>query len=170
MNEVMPTAREEFNAVIQFCKGLGVDIGCGTNRLDPSVLTIDVYPHKDADMVMNSKVLPFRDNVFDFVFSSHCLEDFEPSEIKAVLTEWLRCVKIGGRLVLLLPDMEGGRYPKVEDGGNPSHKVNVGVNYMKNIIKDLPVEVEQVDTIDHSRFFTFDIVLKKTGGIKHGKA
>lgn len=176
MTQLKETTREEFNAVLKYCDGLGIDVGCGTNRLDKSVLALDHFPHVAKagefganDMVLDCAKLPFRDNVFDFVFSSHCLEDFEPGQIKAVLTEWLRCVKIQGRLVLLLPDMEGGRYPRVgAKDGNPSHRVDVGPEYMKRLIQGLPVEIEQIDTIDKTRFFTFDIVLKKTGGLKNG--
>ena len=39
---------------------------------------------------------------FDFVESSHCIEDFD--DIYAVLCEWLRVVKFGGYLCLLFPD------------------------------------------------------------------
>lgn len=167
MFELKPSHREEFNRVIKYCKGLGVDVGCGTNRLDKSVLALDHYPHVAKpdemganDMVVNCAKLPFRDGTMDYVFSSHCLEDFKPEQIKEVFLEWLRVIKKGGYLVLLLPDMQGGRYPKVGDKeSNPSHMVNVGVQYMEDLIKGLNVEVVQKNTIDFS--FTFDFVIKK---------
>ena len=164
MNAVKPTLQEEFAAVLKFCPDdkLGIDIGCGTNPLRENILKLDVYPHACADMVLDCAKLPFMDNRLDFVFSSHCLEDFEPAIIKDVVTEWLRVIKAGGYLVLLLPDMQGGRYAKAgQPNGNPSHKVDVGVEYMKNLVKDLPVEIVQCDTIDHARYFTFDFVIKK---------
>jgi SAM-dependent methyltransferase len=172
MSEIMPTTREEFNAVLKYCKGLGADVGCGTNRLDKSVLSLDHYPHDllpnktghngGNDIICDCAKLPFRDETLDFIFSSHCLEDFAPDKIKNVFLEWLRCVKKGGYLILLLPDMQGGRYPKVGDKeGNPSHLVDVGVAFMDELIKGLSVDVVQRDTIDHKRFFTFDYVIKK---------
>jgi len=173
---INPSTREEFNAVIGYCKGLGVDVGCGTNRLSPEVLALDHYPHvakpEEAganDMVVDCRKLPFRDNVFDFVFSSHCIEDFKPEEIPAVFFDWLRVVKKGGYLILLLPDMETKRangrtrYPRVEDSdGNPSHRCNVGKNFIRQLTENRKdVIICQEDTIDHERFFTVDIVLKK---------
>lgn len=44
----------------------------------------------------------FRDGVLDFVYSSHLLEDYVDTE--AVLREWLRVLKPGGRLVIFCPD------------------------------------------------------------------
>ena len=167
MAKIKPTTQAEFKAVLKFCKGKGIDIGCGTNPLNDKILTIDHYPHIHTDLVCDAKKLPFQDARFDFVFSSHCLEDFKPDEIKNVFIEWLRIVKPGGYLVLLLPDMETvvngkTRYPRVEDPeGNPSHLVNVSPNYMKELVKDLPVEIVQQDTIDHVKYFTFDFIVKK---------
>jgi ubiquinone/menaquinone biosynthesis C-methylase UbiE len=46
----------------------------------------------------------FRDSVLDYVFSSHCLEDF--TDTQAVLREWARVLKPGGRIVLFLPDQQ----------------------------------------------------------------
>jgi predicted SAM-dependent methyltransferase len=163
MNNIKPTQQEEFLAVKKYWEsGLGIDVGCGNNRLSPEILTLDIYPHKDADLVVDCRKLPFRDRCFDFVFSSHCLEDFKPEEIKDVFLEWLRVVKIGGYIILLLPDMEGGRYPKAGDkNGNPSHLVNVGINFMNNLVKDIPLEIVQCDTINHQSYFTFDFVCKK---------
>jgi ubiquinone/menaquinone biosynthesis C-methylase UbiE len=44
----------------------------------------------------------FRDGVLDFVYSSHLLEDFVDTE--AVLREWLRVLRPGGRLIIFCPD------------------------------------------------------------------
>lgn len=48
--------------------------------------------------------LPFDSGSLDFVYSSHLLEDFlDPLPI---LSEWTRCVRIGGNLVILVPEKE----------------------------------------------------------------
>lgn len=44
----------------------------------------------------------FRNEVLDFVYSSHLLEDF--LEWDSILREWARVVKPGGYLVILVPD------------------------------------------------------------------
>ena len=83
----------EFEHIQKFIKGKGVDVGCGTNRLSPDVLAIDRQGDKRyalADVVhdchdlevgrtveFKGQVYSFGDNSLDFIFSSHCLEDFE---------------------------------------------------------------------------------------------
>jgi SAM-dependent methyltransferase len=44
----------------------------------------------------------FRDGVLDYVYSSHLLEDYVDTE--AVLREWLRVLRPGGRLIIFCPD------------------------------------------------------------------
>lgn len=165
--------QETFAAVWKYCeKGFGVDIGCGSNRLSPDILTIDVHDEglNGGDLIMDSALLDwrprggmagFRDHCFDFIFSSHCLEDFD--DIGGVLNEWWRKIKVAGYLVLLLPDMEGGRYPKVgEEGGNSSHRTNVGVEYMKSLTSRLfgdGCEIVQCDTVTADA--TFDFVARR---------
>jgi SAM-dependent methyltransferase len=162
----------EFEAVFKWCRGFGIDLGCGGNRLSPDTLAVDKGAHdrppNGPDLIgdvtnLGLGGIGFHDECFDFIFSSHCLEDFD--DIGAVLLEWWRKIKPGGYLVLLLPDMEGGRYAKVGDpDGNPSHKTNVGVNYMKALFEErLPgkYEIVQCDTLKEGS--TFDFVTRKKG-------
>ena len=171
----------EFESILQFVKGQGIDVGCGTNRLSENVLAIDQQPDKrysKADIVHNCHdlditgsfefkgyVYNFKDESLDFIFSSHCLEDFD--DIPAVFQNWWRKIKPDGLMILLLPDMENGRYPLVGAlGGNPSHKTNVGKKYIVEMLDDLGVkyEVIQSDTLPHDKTCTIDIVLRKIGG------
>lgn len=179
--------RPEFLAMSKYIVGLGLDIGCGTNRLSPTVMTTDWYPHVDTDLIWNCVhedgryPYPFRDNRFDFIFASHVLEDFAPDEIQFVFDEWLRMVKVGGYLIILVPDIEGGRYPGIDEVftaespevisgerqigelcGNPSHRVTMGVTYMNMLVNNSghKLEVVQVDTIPHDTM-TLDYVIKK---------
>lgn len=179
--------RPEFLAMSKFIKGLGLDIGCGTNRLSPTVMTTDWYPHSDTDLVWNNVheggryQYPFQDSRFDFVFASHVLEDFAPDEIQFVFDEWLRLVKPNGHMVILVPDIEGGRYPDIDEvfgvddeevkqgtrqvgelKGNPSHRVKMGITFMNQLVANSchKLEVVQVDTIPHTTM-TLDYVIKK---------
>ena len=165
--------QREFEAVWKFCeKGFGVDLGCGSNPLSPYILSIDqgahdrppAGPHLIGDIrrLGLGGGVGFHDEVFDFIFSSHVLEDFD--DIGGVLKEWWRKLKTGGYLVLLLPDMENGRYPRVgEREGNPSHRVNVGPEFMHSLCeKELGTdayEIVQQNTITWGD--TFDFVLQK---------
>ncbi len=181
--------RPEFLAMEPFCRGLGIEIGTGTNRLSSTVLGIDYYPHEDTDMLWNCVQgggrykYPFRDSRFDFLFASHVLEDFAPDEIQWVFDEWLRLIKVGGYLVILVPDIEGGRYPGIDEKfttespevisgerkageliGNPAHRVNMGITYMNKLVSESvhKLEVVQFDKIPHTTM-TLDYVIKKIG-------
>ena len=85
--------------------GMGLEVGCGKNRLSPDVLAVDRSPDSDADMVCQADDLPFADRTFGFLFSCHCLKDCH--DPKKVLLEWIRVVVPGGRIIVLLPNMEG---------------------------------------------------------------
>lgn len=171
-------ARKEFEAYLKkwtiesnrFKNGL--DVGCGTSRIDDMITSVDNQPdyrYANAQMVWDCKDLEiFSDNVLDFIFSSHCLEDFE--DIPAVFCNWWRKLKPkAGLMLLLLPDIEGGRYPKVgAPGGNPSHRTNVGKNYVLNMLTSLREKglirkyaVLQCDTIPHNESSSIDFVIRK---------
>lgn len=119
--------RPEFLAMSKYIVGLGLDIGCGTNRLSPTVMTTDWYPHSHTDLIWNCFPeqekgepqyfipYPFSENRFDFVFASHVLEDFRPEFIQIMFDECLRMIKPGGYLITLGPDMQNGRYPKWDE-------------------------------------------------------
>ena len=156
----------------------GIDVGCGTNRIDPMITSIDNQPNYEyahAQIVWDCSNLDiFNDNKLDFIFSSHCLEDFK--NIADVFHNWWSKLKPNGLMILLLPDMENcecdhckgkSRYPKVEDGGNPSHRTNTGKIYMDKMLQGLlernkiKYEILQKDTIPHNESCSIDFVIKK---------
>ena len=113
----------------KFCKGYGVDIGFGGDKIIPSAIGIDLdnpYTKTGDDPVQLGgdarKLKWFRDGVLDWVYSSHLLEDFENTT--EILKEWARVLKRGGALVLYLPDEQAYReYSKKRGvGTNPAHK------------------------------------------------
>lgn len=156
----------------------GIDVGCGTSRIDNMIVSIDQqsnYSYAHAQLVWNCHDLEiFSDNKLDFIFSSHCLEDFE--DIPVVFLNWWKKLKLDGFMLLLLPDMENcncefckgkSRYPKVEEGGNPSHRTNVGKKFMNDMLKKMndegkiKYEILQQDTIAHNESCSIDFVIKK---------
>jgi predicted SAM-dependent methyltransferase len=93
----------------QYCVGYGVDLGFGGDPINASAIRVDQprpYSHVGLNPVQlggsAGNLFWFRDNVLDYVYSSHLLEDFE--ETKPVLIEWLRVLKPGGRLIVFCPD------------------------------------------------------------------
>ena len=179
--------RPEFSAMEKYCRGLGFDLGPGSNRLSPTVLCSDWYPHPEGiDLVWNCVheggryPFPFSNNTFDFVFASHVIEDFALDEIWWVFDELLRMVKVGGYFIILVPDMERGRYPdwdevfteedeEVKSGqrqvnelkGNPSHRCTMGMTLLNQLAsRHSNIEVVQADTLPHNRM-TLDYVIQK---------
>lgn len=156
--------------IVKYTRGRVLDIGAGLCRTFPHFITVD----NNADAVLFGHQMPrpdvyvdtaerlplFADNSVDAVFSSHLLEHLAPENVTETLREWLRVVKVGGHLILYLPDED--QYPKVgEPGANPDHKWNVNyeavVSYMRGTRRswDLLDFQRRDGTNEYSLFFVF---------------
>jgi SAM-dependent methyltransferase len=82
---VIPVAKE-------FCKGYGLDVGCGEWPMQ-GALPIDIKMGDDAMKLPYGK--------FDYIFSSHCLEHL--TDPVSALEHWGTRLKSGGVLFLYLP-------------------------------------------------------------------
>ena len=81
-----------------------LEIGPGRDRLD-GFETLDVVPGPQVDYVVDaSQPLPFSDETFDLIYASHILEHVPWYQTDTVLTEWVRVLKINGRLEVWVPD------------------------------------------------------------------
>jgi SAM-dependent methyltransferase len=149
--------RLEFNEVIQYTRGTGVDIGCGLNKIHSAAVGIDMrLGNKDFGYAYGANImyrsekpyleLPwFADESLDFVFSSHCLEHIV-DPVKSV-NEMRRALKKGGYLIIILPDDR--YYPHVgEKGANPDHKMDYSPERLVTIVQEAgKYEVIQLDTL-----------------------
>jgi len=91
--------------LIKWCNGKGLDLGCGPSKISPEVIGIDDSDRSMSPMVRDiSNLECFGDSSFDFVFSSHALEDIQ--DTAGILKEWIRVLKSGGYLVLYCPDKQ----------------------------------------------------------------
>lgn len=95
-------------------EGSGLDIGCGGDKIAPNCIGFDDDAGPDIDSVGDARALPWPQNTFDWVFSSHCLEDLV--DTKDVLAEWLRVIVPGGKIILYVP------HPDLYKGYNADHK------------------------------------------------
>jgi predicted SAM-dependent methyltransferase len=57
-------------------------------------------------MVFDCSVLPFKNDSVDEILANHLIEHFDFYAGHAVLKEWYRALKPGGRLCLETPDLE----------------------------------------------------------------
>lgn len=95
--------------------GDGIDIGCGQDTIGrysefyPLMKTVKTWDLPDGDGQYLEGV---EAESFDFVHSSHSLEHMQDPKI--AMNSWLRVLKPGGYMVLLLPDedmFEQGVWP-----------------------------------------------------------
>jgi predicted SAM-dependent methyltransferase len=92
----------EVEKIIPYTSGRGVDIGCANRTPFPDMVRVDINPDDHPDYVACGDKLPFKDNKFDDLFASHVLEHM--IDTRKALTEWLRVVKTGGYILLIMPD------------------------------------------------------------------
>lgn len=109
---------------VPFCQGNGLDLASGGDPVVPSAIQIELSPETYAYYNSNQPPrgplqfradnalfdLPFKDSVLDYVYASHILEDFTREQWKKLLPEWVRVLKKGGNLVILVPDCELWNY------------------------------------------------------------
>lgn len=84
--------------------GLCLEIGSGGGFLKevaPEVVTSDVMPLPNADLVIDAATLPFEDGSLRAVLATNVLHHVP--DIAAFLRECERCLAVGGRLVAIEP-------------------------------------------------------------------
>ena len=81
-------------------------LGCGKKYLN-GYQHIDYSNYEHIDRISPIYPLPFiKDNSIEEIYSSHALEYFDFLEVKKVLKEWKRCLLIGGKLRISVPDFD----------------------------------------------------------------
>ncbi len=81
---------------------LVLDIGCGNNKKENSV-GCDCLKSDSVDILADARSLPFQDEVFDHVYSSHVIEHFSHREVKDIMAEWVRVLKKDGVIEIVCP-------------------------------------------------------------------
>lgn len=81
-----------------YCKGKGIDIGYGNDPLKGCLSGWDLI-NGDAQYLRGIK-----DETFDYVYSSHCLEHV--NDVRVALKNWFRIVKTNGYLIIAVPDRD----------------------------------------------------------------
>lgn len=152
--------------VISYCSGRGVDIGCGPEKIAKNAIGIDA-PGSGADICIDlsetNALGIFSDGAFDYVFSSHCLEDFYSP--KTILAEWWRILKPGGVMILYGPDPD--YYPKVGTAGaNTNHKLDMHGHEVWDIVKSFGnAKRVHISRHNESNEYSWLLVVRKKAGI-----
>lgn len=118
--------------VVPYCEGNGLDIGSSGDPVVPWAIQLDLPTEEYLDYNPNrpdspihwrgdARQLPFKSGVLDWLHSSHVIEDFE--DWRPILEEWNRVLKVGGFLMIAVPDR--GRFRAAVangQGDNLGHK------------------------------------------------
>ena len=147
--------------LMKYCRGQGLDLGCGNSKIRVDAIGIDIY-NPNADMNTDARLLDqYSNNHFDYVFSSHLLEELDNTE--AVLKEWLRVLKDRGYLVLYQADKDL-YYPIGDPQCNGAHKHHFSWESLWAILEKIP----GTKLIHHSlhpetKEWSFELVIQKNG-------
>jgi SAM-dependent methyltransferase len=105
-------------AVLPYCVGHGLDVGCGCSKTTPETIGVDLVPGGElgrfgsqilrpsaADVCASGDDMPmFADGSMDYVVARHNLEHY--LDVVKTLQEWWRVLKPGGALLVVMPDDE----------------------------------------------------------------
>ncbi len=129
--------RSEVVAIQEWVKGLNfIDIGCSSRKKLSHAIGVDLDRNggKSPEWVFDEKDgLPFKEGTLDGIIASHCLEHIE-NPIQT-LNEWIKLVKVGGRIILIVPDVNFT--PKMgTEGCDPTHLWDFTTESFKSEILD----------------------------------
>jgi len=104
-----PIDEERVAIALGRCRGLLLDIGCGTNELarryrsrQGMAIGVDIHPWPGTDVVCDTTRLPFPDGHFDTVLMLACLNHVPLSKRIQVLQEARRVLKGEGQLLITM--------------------------------------------------------------------
>jgi predicted SAM-dependent methyltransferase len=152
-----------------YCIGYGIDLGFGGDPITPFAIRMDLpqpYAYTgDYSVQLGGRaedLVWFRDNVLDFLYSSHLLEDYVDTD--AVLKEWLRVLKPGGRIIIFCPDEQVYRRHCAATGQayNTHH---VHDSFSLSFVKSCFARIGQTKVIHENPLvdiYSWELVLEKT--------
>ncbi len=80
-----------------------LDIGCGENK--KGEIRLDLRRTKSVTIIADARMLPFKAESFDHVYSSAVIEHFSHRKVVSVLVEWTRVLKLHGTVEIECPDL-----------------------------------------------------------------
>jgi SAM-dependent methyltransferase len=122
-----------------YCNGCGLDVGSQGHSVIPHAWQLDLEPKEfkrynggnppagPIQLRGDARKLPVETGSLDFLISSHLLEDY--LKWTPILVEWVRVLKPGGRLIILVPDHKRFRAAVAAgqpDNSNHHHEAYVG--------------------------------------------
>jgi len=120
-----PMWQLEVEKLLPWLFGKGADIGCGKRSPLVDSIRVDIDKKVEPDFIAKGDDLPFSDGELDYISAVHNFEHYDNQ--KAVLIEWLRCLKKGGIIAIVHPDINYTKKqnPEIDNPGlreNPYNK------------------------------------------------
>lgn len=112
-----------------------LDIGCGEHSpyfQEGTPVRLDFDEKNNPDIVADWNSIPEPDCKYDIVFASHALEHNEHRRVGKVLKEWLRVLKEGGEIRLVVPNLQFLAERLLEDKGLEQRDMWVLYSAQKN--------------------------------------
>lgn len=114
-----------------------LDFGAGFRRFNYSnVVNYEVAKYVSTDVLGVGEKLPFRDSVFDCIFSFSVLEHVK--DPFACAEEIIRCLKPGGMLYVVVPHLQPYH-------GYPHHYYNMTHQGLANLFANLDIKHQEVN-------------------------
>jgi SAM-dependent methyltransferase len=114
------TERGDFK---RYLFGHGIDIGCGNDPLVVQEGSVRGFDKEDGDALYMAAI---EDESYDFVYSSHCLEHMP--DVRLALRNWVRILKTGGILYVVVPDFSLYEKKCWPSRYNPDHKASFSLD------------------------------------------
>ncbi|MFA5036889.1 MAG: methyltransferase domain-containing protein [Candidatus Izemoplasmatales bacterium] len=151
--------------VLEYCKGRGVDIGCGfIEKITDETIGVDIIDLGNLPGVnygnhdLKDGLPMFSNCELDFVYASHVLEDLVDPLLH--LIEWARVLKPGGFMIIVLP--HGDVYAKAgTPEANPSHLQDWWPETLYEYTDQLDLELVDSYTPEDCMWHSFVAVFKK---------
>jgi len=87
-------------------KKVKINLGCG-NNIKSGYINVDKYNNTGAvDYQWDLAKLEVEDESVDEIYTSHVFEHIKINQVYAVLEEWERVLRPGGKIVMRLPNLE----------------------------------------------------------------
>ena len=148
--------QREPNFLTKYFVGEGLDIGGFPDPLSlyyeffPLCVSLKIWDWENGDAQYLKGI---KENSFDFIVSSHCLEHLNDPE--EGLTNWIRVIKPGGHIVITVPDED-----LYEQGVWPSNK-NFDHKKSFTVMKSYSWSSDSVNLFDLLRRFADVLDVRK---------
>jgi SAM-dependent methyltransferase len=140
--------------------GIGLEPGCG-QVISPYCIGTDYYagpmhPQYGGDYWPHirclGEMIPFKNETFDFLVSHHSLEHMK--DAIATLKEWLRVLKHGSKMAIVVPDKKHGPF---DDFNHPSE---YEAEEFRDILNQISgIKIIEYDTLKNN--FSYNMVIEK---------